>query len=145
MSNRIVRTSVILVALVIVAAIAALFASVTFFPFTNPFEPRGPPPFGIPLDIELFYTLNAIISTVNVTLSLFLLATYVSVYRKTRSEFTIMLIIFSAVFLLNAFASNPFVIRVFGYVLVGLGPFVLLPQIFTLAALAVLLYLSLRY
>jgi hypothetical protein len=93
----------------------------------------------------LFYTIKTVISTINVTLLVFLLFTYVDIYRKTRSEFTIGLIIFSAVFLLNALASNPFVIWAFGFRPFGLGPFAMLPDLFTLAALTVLLYLSAKY
>jgi hypothetical protein len=124
--------------------LAALWATSTFWlpPFL--FERRGPFP-EIAEDIEFFYTANAVISTVNVTLSVFLLLTYISMYRKTRSEFTIGLMIFSMVFLLNAVASNPFVIWAFGFRPLGLGPFALLPDLFTFVALAVLLYLSLKY
>lgn len=85
------------------------------------------------------------VSTVNVTLSIFLLLTYISIYQKTKSEFTIGLALFSGVFLLNALASNPFVIRAFGYWPVGLGPFIMLSGLFTFVALAVLLYLSVKY
>jgi len=88
---------------------------------------------------------ETVVSSVNVTLSMFLLLIYVSIYQKTQSEFTIGLIIFSAVFLLNALASNPLVIRAFGFWPLGLGPFALLPDLFTLGALAVLLYLSVNY
>ena len=96
-------------------------------------------------DIELFYTIKTVVSTINVTLLIFLLLTYINIYRKTRSEFTVGLIIFSGVFLLNALASNPFVIWVFGFRPFGLGPFAMLPDLFTLAALGVLLYLSIKY
>lgn len=58
-------------------------------------------------DIELFYTLETVVSTINVTLSIFLLVIYLDIYSKTRSEFAIGLTIFSAVFLLNALASTP--------------------------------------
>jgi hypothetical protein len=80
-----------------------------------------------------------------VTIATFLLLTYVNIYRKTRSEFTIGLVIFSAVFLLNALASNPLVIWAFGFTSVGLGPFAMLPELFTCGALMVLLYLSVKY
>jgi len=86
-----------------------------------------------------------VVSTINVTLLIFLLVTYINIYRKTRSEFTIGLIIFSAVLLMNALASNPLVIWVFGFRAFGLGPFALLPDLFTFVALVVLLYLSIKY
>jgi hypothetical protein len=73
------------------------------------------------------------------------LLTYVSIYLRTRSEFTIGLIIFSAIFLLNVLASNPMVMWICGYRPSGLGPFAMLPDLFTFVALVVLLYLSVKY
>ena len=143
--NKYIGISVIVTIVVIVAILTAVWASSTSFFPRFPFERRVPPSQGNPADIEFFYTLDAVISTVNVTLSIILLVLYVNIYKKTRSEFTIGLIIFSAVFLLNALFSNPFVIWVFGFRPFGLGPFALLPGLFTLAALSVLLYLSFRY
>jgi len=131
--------------LVVVAILAALWATSTVWFPRFPWEPREQPPYSISGDIEFFYIAQTVVSTINVTLSIFLLLTYISIYTKTRSEFTIGLMIFSAVFLLNALASNPFVIRAFGFWPRGLGPFAMLPDLFTLGALAVLLYLSVKY
>jgi len=74
-----------------------------------------------------------------------LLLIYVSIYQKTRSEFTVGLIIFSAVLFLHALVSIPLVYRAFGFYEFGLGPFAMLPDLFSLGALIVLLYLSIRY
>jgi len=101
----------------------------------------NPPP---PGDIELFYTIKTVISTVNVTLVTILLFTYIDVYWKTKSEFTVGLIIFSLVLLLYTVTSNPILQRVFGFVAFGLGPFAMLPDLFACIALSVLLYLSFR-
>ena len=73
------------------------------------------------------------------------MAIYVGIYLKTKSEFTIGLVIFSTVIFLNALVSNPFVIWAFGFRAFGLGPFALLPDLFTFGALVVLLYLSAKY
>ena len=148
MKNRMNKNMIIwllLPTLIVVAILAALWASSTFWFPRFPWEPRPRPPEIIPGDIEFFYTAKTVVSSINVTLLIFLLATYVSIYRKTRSEFTIGLIIFAMVFLLNALASNPFVIWAFGFRPFGLGPFALLPDLFTFGALAVLLYLSIKY
>jgi hypothetical protein len=131
--------------LIVVAILAALWASSTFWFSRFPFEPRPRPLENIPGDIEFYYTAQTVVSSINVTLSVFLLFIYINIYEKTRSEFTIGLIIFSLVFLLNALASNPFVIFAFGFRPFGLGPFALLPDLFTFGALAVLLYLSAKY
>jgi len=101
----------------------------------------NPPP---PGDIELFYTIKTVVSTVNVALVIILLLTYIDVYRKTKSDFTVGLIIFSIVLLLYTLASNPIMPLAFGFRAFGLGPFAMLPDLFTFIALSVLLYLSLK-
>ena len=143
--NKNMRIGLIITTLVVVAILAALWATSTFWLPPFPFEPRLRPPASIPGDIEFFYMAKTVVSTVNVTLLVFLLLIYVSIYMRTRSEFTIGLIIFSMVFLLNVLASNPLVIWAFGFRPFGLGPFALLPDLFTFGALAVLLYLSVKY
>lgn len=131
----------ILATTVIVAALLAASASLFQLSILN----QALPPYFIPGDIEFFYTAQAVVSTVNITLLVFLLGIYINIYTKTHSEFTIGLIIFSVVFLLYALSSNPFVIETFGFRQFGLGPFALLPDVFTFSALLVLLYLSLKY
>jgi hypothetical protein len=143
--NKSVRIWLVLGTLIVVAILAALWATSTFWFPRYPWEPHTRPPENIRGDIELFYTIKTVVSTINVTLSIFLLLIYVGIYRKTRSQFTIGLIIFSAIFLLNALASNPFVMWIFGFRAFGLGPFAMLPDLFTFVALAVLLYLSVKY
>ena len=143
--NKGVRIWLILATLIVVAILAALWATSTFWFPHYPWGPHPPPSQNIPGDIEFFYTVKTVVSTVNVTLSIFLLLIYISIYQKTRSEFTIGLIIFSVVFLLNALASNPLVIRASGFWPLGLGPFAMLPDLLTLVALGVLLYLSIKY
>jgi hypothetical protein len=144
--NKNLRNGLIVAIIIAVAVLAAIWATSTpLFP-RFPFGPHEIPPFEeIQYDYELFYTIETVISTINVTLSVFLLAIYINIYRKTRSEFTIGLTIFSAVFLMNALALDPFVQWAFGFHAFGLGPFAMLPDVFTLGALAVLLYLSFEY
>jgi hypothetical protein len=146
--NKNMRTWLLLPTLIVVAILAALWATSTFWFPPSLWERRAralPPQYNIPGDIEFFYTAQTVVSTINVTLLVFLLLTYIDVYRKTRSEFTIGLIIFSMAFLLTALASNPLVIWAFGFRPFGLGPFALLPDLFTCGALIVLLYLSVKY
>jgi hypothetical protein len=147
--NKNLRIWLVLVTLIVVAIVATLWATLAFEHVPPPFRYRGlppyPPPYEIPWDFEFFYIAEEVVDTVNVALSIILLITYVSIYRKTRSEFTIGLIIFSLVFLLNALASSPLLHRTLGYYDFGLGPFAMLPDLFTFAALSVLLYLSIKY
>jgi len=137
-----IPATMIVIAIVIIAVITTLWATSAF---RLPFEHRPPPPATIRGDYQLFYTLQTVVSVVNTTLSLILLLVYINIYRKTQSEFTIGLIIFSVVLLLQAFVSLPLLHRAFGFYDFGLGPFVLLPDLFTCLALAVLLYLTFEY
>jgi len=143
--NKNVRNWLILATLIVVALFAAFWSTSTYWLTPFPWEPRHLPPQNIRGDIEFFYAVKTVVSTINITLSIILLLMYIGIYDKTRSQFTIGLIIFSAVFLLNALASSPLVIWAFGFRPFGLGPFAMLPDLFTCAALAVLLYLSVKY
>jgi len=137
---------VITVTLIAIALVAALWASSNFpFPSSEFPQRRFPPLEDIRGDFEFFYVVQTVLSTVNVALLLFLLTTYIDIYRKTRSQFTIGLIIFSLVFLLRTLTANPLFMWVFGFRAFGLGPFALLPDLFEFIALTILLYLSVKY
>jgi len=141
-----IKISLIIVLVITVGVLAALWA-MNFQPATPVFEPR-PFPRDRPSftgDFELYYIANSVISSVNIALVITLLATYVSLYRKTRSEFVIGLILFALVLLLYTLVSNPIMQFVFGFRAFGLGPFAMLPDLFASVALGVLLYLTLKY
>jgi len=146
--NRNLRIWLILVTLVVVAVLAALWAT-TYSPLPPLWEPRrrpSPLPGNIELwDIELYYTAKTVISTINVTLLISLLIAYIGIYRRTQSQFTVGLVVFSLILLLNVLASNPLMQWIFGFRAFGLGPFAMLPDLFTCIALAVLLYLTVKY
>ena len=95
-------------------------------------------------DIELFYKVQTVLSSINATLLVFLMATYVDMYKKLRSEFTIGLILFSLTLLLYAVSSNPLLQWLFGYQAFGIGPFAMLPDLFTTLAICVLMYLTMK-
>jgi hypothetical protein len=149
--NKTVRNWLILATLIVVTLLAILWATSTSWlppsPWGHRLPPVLPPPYEIAEDWEFFYAAETVISTINAALSIFLLLIYVDIYRKTRSEFTIGLIIFSAVLLLHAITSIPFVYHAFGFgwFVFSLGPFAMLPDLFTCAALVVLLFLSVKY
>jgi predicted lysophospholipase L1 biosynthesis ABC-type transport system permease subunit len=133
----------VLAAIVLAAVLVAVYDVTTYMP--------SPPPLSIRRgritqgDIEIFYMGKSVVSTVNVALLIFLLATYIDLYRKVQSEFTIALTVFSMVLLLYALASNPIVYRIFGFHAFGLGPFAILPDIFSCIAVGILIYLSFKY
>jgi len=143
MNKNVLIWVVILVTLIVVALLAGLWAALTFY---NPQFSWRPLPYqgDIAGDYEFFYIAKTVVSTINIALLSFLILTYADIYRKTRSQFTIGLLLFSIVFLMKDFASNPMVIRASGFSMFGLGPFALLPDLFEFAALSVLLYLSVK-
>jgi hypothetical protein len=95
-------------------------------------------------DIELYYKIQTVLSSVNAVLLIFLLAEYLDMYLKLKSEFTLGLMVFSLTLLLYALTSNPLLQWVFGYQAFGLGPFAMIPELFTTLSLGVLLYLTLK-
>lgn len=151
--NKYVKVWIIFAILLVVAVFADFVATENApFPSTSIFEPRQLPSDRIDFgryssfmgDLELFYKVKTILSSINATLLVFLLATYVDMYKKLKSEFTIGLILFSLTLLLYALTSNPLLQWLFGYQAFGLGPFAMLPDLFTTLALAVLLYLTMK-
>ena len=141
--NKYVKIWIILAILLVVAALSD-FLAIQNTPSkpTSIFDPRLP--FDIMGDIELFYKIKTILTSINATLLVLLLATYVDMYKKIQSEFTIGLIVFSLILLLYALSANPLLQWLFGYRAFGLGPFAMLPDLFTTLALAVLLYLTMK-
>ncbi|MCL5876310.1 MAG: hypothetical protein M1540_00675 [Candidatus Bathyarchaeota archaeon] len=98
-----------------------------------------------PGDIELYYTARTILSTVNIVLTVVLIFNYVGIYLKTKSEFTLGLTMFATFFLIKDISWSPFIIGWAGFGMFGLGPFAFLPDLFEMAALLVLFYLSVKY
>jgi hypothetical protein len=135
--------------IVVVLLVAAVFAIFWVTSTANPPEfqqRRVPPPGGfVAGDLEFFYLAFTVISTINIALLVILLLTYINIYSKTRSPFTVGLIIFAAAFLMKDLSSSPIVVGLFNFRAFGLGPFVFLPGLFEFAALSVLLYLSIKY
>lgn len=93
---------------------------------------------------KIFQTAKTAVTTINMTISIVLIAIYVRIHRKTQSEFTLGLIVMMLALLLYAITSSPLTSVVFGFRGFGLGPFSLIPDLCAAIALAVLLYLSLE-
>jgi hypothetical protein len=125
----------------------AIFATIwVLIQIPTTFAPRGLPGTNfIPGDLEFFYAANSILSAVNIALLIVLTLIYIDIYVKTRSQFTIGLVIFALVFLVKDLTSSPLIISMFRFRPYGLGPFEFLPGLFEFFALSVLLYLSVRY
>jgi hypothetical protein len=145
MNQNRLKAGLIITILVLVALFAAFWAASIVFENPQSIERRVPPVGTIAGDFEFFYIAETIVSTINIAILSILIITFASIYSKTRSQFTIGLLIFASVFLMKDLASNPLVTGAFGYRVFGLGPFVLLPELFEAAALSVLLYLNVKY
>ena len=136
----------LIIAILAIVAVSATFGSIVLIrEHTSFFERRAPPTGLVPGDLELFYAANTVISTISIALLFILTILFIDIYLKTRSQFTIGLIIFALVFLVKDVTSNPLVSSPLGFRAYGLGPFALLPSLFELAGLSVLLYLSIKY
>lgn len=137
------RASVILaiaVVAVFVAIIGLMLADFMLLPPQTP-PPQIPEPDRVLMDIYL--KVKTMVSLVNVVLILSLMTIYYDIYRQIKSKFTMGLIIVMLVLLMYALTSNPIIHVLFGFQAQGLGPFAMMPDIFTTFALGVLLYISL--
>jgi hypothetical protein len=144
--NKRLKLGLIIVILVSVALFAAYWAIIINQPQIPIFQqrrlPQGLPQGFITGDFELFYIAFTIISTINIALLVILTLVYIDIYAKTRSDFTIGLIIFALVFLVKDVTSSPLIMAILGFRAYGLGPFEFLPGLFEFFALTILLYLS---
>jgi len=149
--SRNIKFLVLLIVLLALAALAVVVAAYEFYSSqptsaTRPFLPFGPRPYTFnPADFEIYYVARTIFSTINIVLLIVLIINYASVYAKTKSEFSVGLLLFAAFFLMKDIAWSPFVVAFAGFNVFGLGPFAFLPDMFELVALSVLLYLSIKY
>jgi hypothetical protein len=149
MNGRRSRIWFTLIGLIIIAGILAgvwafyTLENINSTPF-NPYFIRPRPAYN-PADIEFYYIAGTVFSTINIALLIILTETYAVIYYKTRSQFTIGLLIFALVFLMKEVSSSPFVRGIFSFSPAGLGPFALIEPLLETAALSVLLYLSIEY
>ena len=95
-------------------------------------------------NFEIYVSMKTAVTLINTVIALILIGMYVNIYRKVKSDFTIGLIVVMFALLLYAITSNPFIHTLFSYRGFGMGPFIMLPDIFATIALSVLLYLSLK-
>jgi hypothetical protein len=93
--------------------------------------------------MALYFKGRAIISSINTILLLYLLIQYIGIYRSTKSNFTLGLILFSFSLLLFSISSNPGITWLTGFqrgnVLQSMN---FIPDIFTTIASILLIYLS---
>ena len=95
--------------------------------------------------VGFYFVIGSVFSTINTVLSTILLITYAATYRKTKAEFNLVLIVVALTLLCYSLVANPLIRTALGYGGSGLGPFLMLPDMFIFAALVALLYLRLKY
>ncbi len=93
-------------------------------------------------DLAIYYSIKAVLASMNAFLLIVLSSIYLKVYRDTGLEFSLGLLIFSVALFMYSLVSNPLLISVAGYWASGLGPFAMLPDLFTCVASFTLLYIS---
>lgn len=121
---------------VLVGAIAYVIASQTGFTMGHG---SGQHMMG---DYPIYYTSKAVLASVNAFLLVTLTSIYLKVYNDTGLEFSLGLVIFSVALLLYSIVSNPLLVGAMGYRGSGLGPFAMLPDLFTCIASFTLLKIS---
>ena len=95
-------------------------------------------------DLEILFITKTTITMINIALSSILIALYIDTYRKIKSDFTVGLIVVMFSLLVYAITSNPLLHQGFGYQGYGMGPFMIIPDLFSSIALGVLLYISMK-
>ena len=134
--------------IILLLAFAGITAALFGLIMASLFLPRPDLPFPIPPEthemIRLSMLIKTMVSFVNTALIIFLLVMYTNMYRKLRTQFTLGLILVMISFLLYAITSNPLIHLLFGYYGTTLGPFVMLPDMFTTFALVVLIFITLE-
>lgn len=129
----------LVIGLVIAAVLVGILLTM-LFPLPPP-PPQPKPPSG---DNEWFYNAKVVLSIVNITLLMAILFIYTKVYLEIKSKVTIGQMLVMGALLAYAITSNPMVQIAFGFRAEGLGPFAMIPDMFTAIALAILLQMSLE-
>jgi len=137
------KIAVLLTVLIVLTAIGAILLTTYRNSLFERVHTR--PVFANPQDFELYYYARTVFSTINIVLIVILIVNYVSVYLKTKSEFSVGLLLFASAFLVKDLAQSPFIVQGAGFNIFGLGPFAFLPDMFEMLALLVLFYLSVKY
>ncbi|MGB9622272.1 MAG: hypothetical protein ACPL07_00360 [Candidatus Bathyarchaeia archaeon] len=131
---------------ILLAIFASLAGSLFIFRTVSgvPLSPVSQPlqPFPLRDLFEVYLLAKMIITTVNLVLLLLVFVIYIRIYNNTGSKFSLGLVFFTIALILYAATSNPILHFLMGFRGIGLGPFTMLPDLFTLIASAILLYLS---
>jgi len=96
------------------------------------------------LSIQRALQLHVILSTIEMVLLFSLVFVYIKIYSVTRANFSMGILIVLFALLLHSILSFPLTVDQIGPVLLGSGAFFPYPDMFTIIAYAIFLYLSLE-
>jgi hypothetical protein len=89
-----------------------------------------------------YLRMKVILTSVNMAFCLIIAGTYLSLYSEVKSRFTLGLVFVTFAMLVYAATSNPLIHALSGFCLSGLGPYTMIPDLFAMAALGGMFYLS---
>ena len=93
--------------------------------------------------LALYIKGRTVLAIINTGLLLYLIAFYIGIYRETKSNFSLCLVLFSFTLFFYSITSNPILIWINGFQGTNIfNIFNFLPDIFTTLASAILIYLS---
>jgi len=95
------------------------------------------------LSIQRALQLHVILSTIEMVLLFSLVLVYLKIYNDTRANFSMGILIVLFALLVHSILSFPLTVDQIGPVLLGSGAFFPYPDIFTIIAYTIFLYLSL--
>lgn len=135
--------------------LSILVISMVIFPNTmclGQLDRRKPPWFDWDFNPEEFerlrvliprlLTMKMIVNTISSIVILGIMIIHINILRITGTKFSLGLLMFSTALLLYTLAANPLIHRLAGFRRIGFGPMFFIPDVFTLIASIVLLYLS---
>ena len=135
--------AVYIVSVLLAVILGLILSEILLENFTGAEYPFPIPPEYLP-SLHFMTYLKTVVSFVNMALIVLMLAIYLDLYRKIRTNFTAGLLLLVIVLLMNALTSNPLVFLRFGFPVAGIGIGFIIPDLFTTIALSVLFYLSLE-
>jgi len=96
------------------------------------------------LTAERALQLHVILTTVEAVLLFSLVVVYIKIYSETRANFSLGVLIVFFALLVHSVFSYPLTVNQIGPILLGSGAFFPYPDLFTIVAYAIFLYLSLE-
>ena len=96
------------------------------------------------LTIQRALQLHVILTTIEMVLLFALVMVYIKIYSETRANFSMGILIVLFALLVNSILSFPLTVDDLGPVLLGSGAFFPYPDILTIVAYTIFLYLSLE-